>query len=166
MRCWLKIPSLCNCSASRGSLSDAEQLPKWQNFQFAPKNHYGFFFLHTLPLTIAFRFEYVLFYQFYAKITTFSDQEKFLHVDIESLAETDLKMTSKIMSKSSSWCHAQEYTPHLKLHFLVPVGFTEIWVGCARILFPIWAPPCVLPVFVGCDQVRLKPMCSATKTTS
>ena len=35
------------------------------------------FFLHTLPLTIAFRHEYVLFYQFYAIINTFFDQEKF-----------------------------------------------------------------------------------------
>ena len=29
-------------------------------FQFAPKTHYGFIFLHTLPTTIAFRLEYVL----------------------------------------------------------------------------------------------------------
>ena len=38
-----------------------------------------FFFLHALPSTIAFSLEYVLFYQFYAKITTctFFDQEKF-----------------------------------------------------------------------------------------
>ena len=57
--------------------SDAEQLPESQNFRFVPKNHYGLFFLHTLPSTIAFRLEYVLFYQFYAKMTTFFDQEKF-----------------------------------------------------------------------------------------
>ena len=36
-----------------------------------------FFFLHTLPSTIVFRLEYVLFYQVYAKITRFFDQEKF-----------------------------------------------------------------------------------------
>ena len=36
-----------------------------------------FFFLHTLLSTIAFRFEYVLFYQFYAKIATFFYQDKF-----------------------------------------------------------------------------------------
>ena len=46
------------------------------------------FFLHTLPLTIAFRLEYVLFYQFYCKTTTFFNQEKFgtaplLYVDVE-----------------------------------------------------------------------------------
>ena len=78
-----------NCSASRGLPSDAEQLPEWRNFQFAPKNYYGFFFLHTVPSTIAFRLEYVLFYQFYAKITTFFDQEKFgtaplLYNDVET----------------------------------------------------------------------------------
>ena len=60
-------------------------------------NHYGFFFLHTLPSTVAFRLEYVFFFfQFYAKITTFFDQEKFgtaplLYVG--ALAETDAKMT-------------------------------------------------------------------------
>ena len=47
------------------------------------------FFLHTLTSTIAFRLEYVLFYQFYTKITTFINQEKFgtdplLYVDIET----------------------------------------------------------------------------------
>ena len=77
------------CSASRGWPSDDEQLPEWRNFQFAMKNHYGFFFLHTLPSTIAFRLDYVLFYHFYTKITTFFNQEKFgtaplLYVDIKT----------------------------------------------------------------------------------
>ena len=36
----------------------------WRNFHFAPNNHYRFFSLHTLHLTIAFGLEYVLFYQF------------------------------------------------------------------------------------------------------
>ena len=58
-----------NCSASRGSPNDAEQLPEWRNFQFAQKNQYGFFYLHTIPSTIAFRLDCMLFYQFYAKIT-------------------------------------------------------------------------------------------------
>ena len=48
-----------NFSASRGLPSDAERLPEWRNFLFAAKNIYGFFFLHTLPSTIAFRLEYV-----------------------------------------------------------------------------------------------------------
>ena len=131
-----------NCSASRGLPSDAEQLPEWQNFQFAPKNHYGFFFLHTVtatvPSRIAFRLEYVLFYQFYLKIGTFFDQERFgtapiLHVDVETFAwnwrQNDVKT-----SKSSYWRHAREssYTPHVRRHLLAPVGFMEIPVGYAR----------------------------------
>ena len=77
-----------NCSALLCKQSNEVQLPEWRNFQFAWKNHYGFFFLHTLPSTIAFRLEYVLFYQFYTKITTFFDQAKFgtaplLYVDID-----------------------------------------------------------------------------------
>ena len=46
-------------------------------------------FLHTLPSTIAFRLEYVLFDQFYAK-TTFFDQEKF---STAPLLYTDIEMT-------------------------------------------------------------------------
>ena len=49
---------------------DAEHLFQWRNFQFAPNNYYGFFFLHTLHSTTAFGLEY-LFYQFHAKITAF-----------------------------------------------------------------------------------------------
>ena len=30
----------------------------WQNFQFTPNNHYVFYFLLTLPLTIVFNLEY------------------------------------------------------------------------------------------------------------
>ena len=44
---------------------------EWRNFQFAWDDYYWFFFLHTLPSTIAFRLDYLLFYLFYAKITTF-----------------------------------------------------------------------------------------------
>ena len=40
---------------------------EWRDFQFTPNNHYGFFFLHTLSSTIAFRLEYVFVYQFYAE---------------------------------------------------------------------------------------------------
>ena len=45
--------------------------------------------MHSLPSTIAFRLEYVLFYPFYSKITTFFDQEKLgtaplLYVDVET----------------------------------------------------------------------------------
>ena len=59
-----------------------------------------------LPSTIAFRLEYVLFYQFYAKITIFFDHEKTVRLlsytlTSKRLAETDMKLTSKMASKSS-----------------------------------------------------------------
>ena len=103
---------------------------EWQNFQFAPKNHYGLFFLHTLPSTIAFRLEYVLFYQFYAKITTFFDQEKWVRLlsytlTSKRLAETDVK----VMSRRQKWRQNRHtdvmhenlsYTPHCKTTFPSP----------------------------------------------
>ena len=47
-------------------------------FSNAPKNHYGVFvFLHSLPLTVAFRLEYVLFYPVYTKVTTFFLSRRF-----------------------------------------------------------------------------------------
>ena len=49
--------------------------PEWWNFQFAPKSHYGFFFLHTLPSTIVFKLEYALLYQFYATMCCFSTKQ-------------------------------------------------------------------------------------------
>ena len=45
--------------------------PEWGNFQCAPNNHYGFFFLHTPPSSTAFKLKCVLLCQFYAKISTF-----------------------------------------------------------------------------------------------
>ena len=51
--------------------------PEGRDFQFAPNNHYGFFFLHTVSSKIAFMLECVLVYQFYAEITTFLNQEMF-----------------------------------------------------------------------------------------
>ena len=98
--------------------------------------------MHTLPSTIAFRREYVLFYQSYAKITTFFYQEKFgtaplLYVDVETFGgncrENDVK-TSNITSKSSYWRYAREssYTPHVRRHFLGPIGLTESPFGYAR----------------------------------
>ena len=52
------------------------------------------------------------------------------------LAKNDVK-TSKMMSKSSYWRHVREssYIPHVRRHFLAPVGFTEIPVGYAILRF-------------------------------
>ena len=149
VRCW-KFHHEGNCSASRGLPSDAEQLhvPEWRNFQFAPMNHCGFYFLHTLLSTIAFRLEYVLFYQFYAKITTCFDQEKFgttplLYVDVEMFGgnwrENDVN-ASKITLKSSYWCHAREssYTPHVRRHFLTRSGSRKSRSGMQELSFRIF----------------------------
>ena len=122
--------------------------PGWRNFQFAPNNHYWFFFLHTLPLTFAFMLEFMLFYQFYAEITIF-----FLSSDVRFgsylrrwyrnvCRKTDVNMTSKSQrwcqnAISSSWRHAQESSYTRERHFLAPVGFTEIPVGYASNL---WTP--------------------------
>ena len=115
--------------------------PEWRHFQFAPNNHYGFFFLHTLPSTIAFRFEYVLVYQFYAEITTFVSIKKCLfgsylrcwrwndwqwrQHDVKTC-----KMTSKRHNRRPVFMHKSRLTlPRVRRHFQVPVGFMEIPVG-------------------------------------
>ena len=74
--------------------------------------------INFLRLPSTFRLEYVLFYQFYTKITTFFDLEKFgtaLSYTLTSkrLAETDVKMTSRRKndvktSESSYQRHARE----------------------------------------------------------
>ena len=94
-----------------------------------------------LPSTVAFRLEYVLFYQVYAKITTFFDHEMFgtallLYIDVEMFGgnwRQDVKNDVET-SKTSYWRHAREssYTPHVRRHFLAPVEFTAIPVGYAR----------------------------------
>ena len=99
-----------------------------------------------------FKLEYVLFYQYYAKITTFSDQEKFstapfLYIDVETFRREltwkwhqNMKNDVKT-SKLSYWHHALEpsYTPHVRQHFLAPVKFKQILVGYARNMatFPV-----------------------------
>ena len=69
--------------------------PEWLNFQFAPNNYYGFFFLHTLPFTIAFILLYALFYQYYAELSMFLVKKclvcLLLMIVRKHLAENDLK---------------------------------------------------------------------------
>ena len=129
-----------NCLVSRGLPSDAEQLPERLNFQFAPKNHYGFFFLHTLPSTSVFRLGCVLFYQYYLKIATSFDQEKFgtaphVYVVVEKFGgnwlKNDVKM-SKYRNRQTVVMDKSRLTPsHGRQHFLAPVRFNEIPVGYA-----------------------------------
>ena len=78
-----------------------------------------YFSLHTLPSTVAFRLEYVLFYQFYDKITTFFHQEKFgmapfLYVDVKAFGgngcENDVR-TSKHQTRHTDVMHESRLTP-------------------------------------------------------
>ena len=112
MRCGLKISSWRvtvlhheTCRVMPNSY------PEWWNFQFTPNNHYGFFFLRTFPLTIAFKLLPALFYQYYAKIPTFSAKKCSIQLlpmtlTLERLAENDVKnwhQKDTLMS-CTSWC--------------------------------------------------------------
>ena len=77
-----------NYSASQGLPSDAEQFSRVTEFSIRTEQPLLILFL-AYPFDNAFRLEYVMFYQFYAKITTFFDQEIFglaplLYVDVET----------------------------------------------------------------------------------
>ena len=143
VRCWLKKNRHGgNCSASRDLQSDAEQLPEWWNFQFEQKKHYGFFFLHT-------HFDDYWDFNMCCFISCTLKKKKKLHFSVKksSVRLLSYRLTSKRLaendvktSKSSCWRHALEssYILHVIRHFLAPVGFTEIPVGYARILFLTW----------------------------
>ena len=92
--------------------------PEWQNFQFTPNNHYGFFFLHTFPSTIAFKLEiqYALFYQFYAKTNIFFIKKYSVHLLSKTLMS---KLQKMVENDVKNWCHARElsYTPSCKTTF-------------------------------------------------
>ena len=90
---------------------------EWQNFQFAPNNHYWFFFLHALSSTIVFKLEYVLFYQVYTKISTFS-----------------IKKCLVWLLSTTSWCHAWGHLipPGIRRKYPEGVKIAENLVGCAR----------------------------------
>ena len=76
--------------------------PEWLNFQFTPKNHYRFFFLHTLPLTTTFSIENVLlYYQFHARITTFSSKKC-------SVRQVDVK------TFGTKWCKKWRQNRHAR----------------------------------------------------
>ena len=121
VRCGLKI-------LSWGQLFGIMRLDKWCRTVIPSDEIFNMpwttIFLHTLPSTIAFRLEYVLFDQFYTEITVFFDQEMFGSVLFKTLR---LKMfEGKLMStwhqKSSSWrhAHASSYTPPCKTTFPCP----------------------------------------------
>ena len=70
--------------------------PEGRNFHFALNKHNGFFFLHTVPSTIAFKVQCALFCQYNAEISTFSVKKcsvRLLPTTLTSkhLAENDVK---------------------------------------------------------------------------
>ena len=81
--------------------------PEWQ-FSIRPKQPLQILFHACSTSTIAFRLVNVLFYQYYANITVFYNQEMFglapKTMISKCLAETYVKM-----SKSTSWQHAWEH---------------------------------------------------------
>ena len=113
--------------------------PQWRTFQFATDNHYGFFFLHTLPSTIAFRLEYVIFsiihwnnYIFWWRHARFGSyprrwrQNIWWKIDVNMMWRCQKwRQNFKIVILTSYHC--------VRRHFLAPVVFTEIPVGYARI---------------------------------
>ena len=95
--------------------------PEWRNFQFTPNNHYGFFFLHTFPSTmhVAFKLQYSLFYQFYAKITVFFIKNVRIGSYLRRWCQNrscDIKKWCHDITKTT-WHHAREssYTPSCKM---------------------------------------------------
>ena len=93
----LKFRYECNCQASRGACRVmSKSYPKWQNFQFT-RNHDGFFFLHTLPLTsisiIVSRFMLKYLHFFVKKCSVYLLYLQHWHCNVW------LKMTQKLTSK-------------------------------------------------------------------
>ena len=137
-----KFWNVGNCSASRGLPSDAEQLSWVTGFSIRTKQTLWI----TLPSTIAFRLEYILVYQFYAEITIFFQTRNvwfgsyLQDLDVETIGRKwwqhdvkTCKMTSKHHNRRPNIIHVSRLTlPHVRRHFLAPVGFREIPVGYAR----------------------------------
>ena len=115
--------------------------PEWRKFQFAPNNQSRFFFLHTFPSTIAFKLQYALFSQFYAKISVFSIKECSISA---SIYDVDVKTVGGKWRqnwccdvKKTTWCHVREssYTPSCKTTFPNPSWVHGNLVEYAREIF-------------------------------
>ena len=103
-------------SVMRVTDSCHDSYPEWRNFQFAPNNHHWLFFLHTFPSTIVFKLDYVLFYQLYAKMCTFSIKK------------------CLVQHLSTSWSHARGRLtpPRVRRKYPEWVEIVENLVGYAR----------------------------------
>ena len=141
-------------------------------FSFCTEEPLWILFLayYSFGSAIAFRLEYVLFYQFYAKLTTFFGSKKVRYGS--SLIRWHRNVWRKLSwkwcqgvknevktSKSSYWCHAREsfYTPHVRRHFLAPVWFTEISVGYAK---------CFVLVYANMPEIEISFIAKQNKSAS
>ena len=122
------IGASCLCSVSMPIA--AEQLPRVIEFSVRNNNHYGFFFLHTLPSTISFIKAWI--YVIVCENISICCQELLGLALSKLLAENNAKMSKRY---HDSWCHAWELRvfptlpprPPLKqLFFLAPVCHMEI----------------------------------------
>ena len=111
--CWAEYPK-----STRGLPSDTEKYPEWRNFQVAQNSHYGFFFLHTFPLAIAFKLRFVLFHQFNAKISIFAAKKYSvwllsMTLKTKGLAENEInKLTSECQKDIITlYIMHESYTP-------------------------------------------------------
>ena len=102
-----------------------------KNFQFAPNNHYGFFFLYTstFPSTIhvAFKLQYAPFYEFYAKITVFCIKKCLVRLLSKTL--TSKLVAENYVKKLMLWCHKDYLTACMRVR-----GLSLIYMSLARSL--------------------------------
>ena len=78
--------------------------PEWPNFQSVPNNHYGFFFLHTLRSTIAFRLEYVLVLSILCRNNfIFQSRNVWFGSYLRCKRWNDLKKMVNMKSKHAKW---------------------------------------------------------------
>ena len=94
------VTKVTNCLASPGLPSDAEQLSRVTEFSIRTEQPLQILFLVYSSFDNAFRLEYVLYCQFYAKITTLSIKKSSVrHLSYtlmsKRLKETIVKMTSR-----------------------------------------------------------------------
>ena len=100
------------------------------------------FFLYILPLTIAFKLEYALFNEFYAKLSQFVVKKCSLWLlsmmlTSKRLAENGVKIYVRTSKRQSDVMHEMRVVLHphhpcVRQHFLAPVSDEEIPVKYAR----------------------------------
>ena len=128
--CLLQLWEDCDLRISNGCQVQIENSVKRVTITVIPNdgifNSYrttivDFFFLHSLPSTIVFKYRNVLFYQFYAEISIFF-----------------IKKCSVQLLSTTSWCYARGRVtpPGIRRKYLEWVKIAENLVGNARMFSP------------------------------